>query len=173
MTHRIGGSVRAAAVATIVFSAVATGQGSDTKAQNELASALAAKHVSLEAGITGAAKAGKPISAKFENEGGKLQLSVYTAKGSEFFEVVVDPRTGKVAKSEKISDADDLKKAKTQNEAMAGAKQSLSGAVTKAVAENPGYSPVSATATAAGGQASAEVVLLKGHTFKTVHEPLS
>ena len=54
---------------------------------------------------------GTPISAKFEIEGEKLQLSIYTMKGNDFMEVVADPKTGAIAKAEKITDTDDLKPA--------------------------------------------------------------
>jgi len=37
--------------------------------------------VSLADGLEAATSEGRPISAKFEVENGKLQLSVYTAKG--------------------------------------------------------------------------------------------
>jgi hypothetical protein len=144
-----------------------------SKAETELATALAAKHVALLAGITSAAAKGTPISAKYEFEDGKLQLSVYTEKAGEFFEVVVDHKSGKVAKAEKITNAGDLTNAKAQSEAIAKAKQSLKAAVAKAVAGNPGYDVVGATAGMAAGQPAAEITLHKGRTFKTVSEPLT
>jgi hypothetical protein len=60
------------------------------KEQAALATALRGKHVALSSGIKAAAAKGKPISAKYEYEDGKLQLSVYTEKGGQFSEVVVD-----------------------------------------------------------------------------------
>jgi len=65
--------------------------------------------ISLQRGVTASAKEGKPISAKYEVEDGKLQLSVYTMKGATFSEVIVDHKTGKVAKAEPITKADDRK----------------------------------------------------------------
>src|SRR5438876_657194 len=91
----------------MVTGTVASGQESDTKTQAELASALAAKHISLQTGLTRAASKGKPISAKYEYEDGKLKLSVYTEKAGQFFEVTVNNRSGKVAKTEKITEGDD------------------------------------------------------------------
>jgi hypothetical protein len=59
----------------------------------------------LQGGLKASEAQGTPISAKFEIEDGKLQLSVYTIKGSDFIEVVADPNTGAMAKAEKITDA--------------------------------------------------------------------
>src|SRR5881398_3464197 len=92
----------------------------------ELAKALKDAKIPLQRGLTASAKEGKPISAKYEVEDGKLQLSVYTMKGGDkFSEVIVDHKTGKVAKAEPITKADDLAHAKAQREAMAKAKRSL------------------------------------------------
>ena len=171
--RRIAGVFLSAAVAALVVIApVASGQES-TKAQAELATALSAKHVSLATGITDAGVKGTPISAKYEYEDGKLQLSVYTQKAGQFYEVIIDHHSGKVAETKKISDGEDLTKAKAQSEAMAKAKKSLKMAVAKALTDNPGYSAVSATPALSGGQASAEVTLMKGRAFKTVTEPLA
>ena len=56
--------------------------------------------LTLQQGLTAATQQGRPISAKFEVEDGKLQLSVYTAKDGKFFEVIVDHMTGNVAETE-------------------------------------------------------------------------
>ena len=69
----------------------------------ELAKALRSAKISLQRGLTASAKEGKPISAKYEVEHGMLQLSVYTMKGDKFSEVIVDHKTGKVAKAEPIT----------------------------------------------------------------------
>src|SRR5262249_58647666 len=84
-----------------------------------LAKDVKAAKVSLEKGLSASEPQGKPISAKFEIEEGKLQLSVYTAKAGSFYEVIVDHQTGKVAKTEPITSGDDLTAAKAQNEATA------------------------------------------------------
>ncbi len=170
----IAGVVVGSAVGAImVTAALASGQESDTKMQAELASALAAKHISLQTGLTSASSKGTPISAKYEYEDGKLKLSVYTERTGQFFEVSVSPRSGKVAKTEKITEGDDLKNAKAQSLAIAKAKESLKAAVQKAVVDNHGYRAVSVTPSLNGGRASAEVTLLKGRAFKTVTEPLT
>src|SRR5262249_16843317 len=78
--------------------------------------------VTLQQGLTAAAQQGQPISAKFEVEDGKLQLSVYTAKNGKFSEVIVDHMTGSVAKTESITEGEDLAEAKLQNAAMQKAK---------------------------------------------------
>ena len=93
-------------------------QKSDDAAHAELAKALRDAKISLQRGLTASTKEGKPISAKYEVEHGKLQLSVYTMKGEKFSEVIVDHKTGKVAKAEPITGGDDLTHAKEQAEAM-------------------------------------------------------
>ena len=55
-----------------------------------LIKALGSAKVSLQQGLTASQKEGQPISAKFELEDGKLQLSVYTAKDGKYSEVIVD-----------------------------------------------------------------------------------
>ncbi len=137
-----------------------------------LASALKDVTVSLEDGLRASESQGKPISGKFEVEDGKLQLSVYTEKGGQFSEVIVDHKTGKISNVEPISEADDLKNAKKQAAAMAKAKGTLADAVARAVKAHGGYRAVSAAAEVERGEANAEVGLLKGSSPKHVDEPL-
>jgi uncharacterized membrane protein YkoI len=115
---------------------------------------------------------GQPISAKLELEDGKLQLSVYTQKGGAFSEVAVDHDTGSINQTEVITTGEDLEAAKTQSQAMSGAKSSLSAAVDKAALENSGYVAVSVFPELAGGSAAAKVTLAKGEESKTVSETL-
>lgn len=168
----VGWLVRGAILGGLMMSSTAAMSQETGKDQGALATALRAKHVALATGLKAATAKGKPISAKYEYEDGKLQLSVYTEKGRQFFEVVVDHHTGKIAKTEKITDGDDLKAAQAQSAAAAKAKTSLVVAVGKALADNKGYSAVSATATAKDGAPVAEITLIKGTRFKTVTVPL-
>jgi hypothetical protein len=126
----------------------------------------------LQGGLKASEAQGTPISAKFEVEDGKLQLSVYAMKGNDFTEVVVDPNTGTIAKAEKITDADDLKEATEQKAAMAKAKVSLLTATETAVSANTGSRAVSVVPELKNGQAAAEVTLLQGAAFKKVTEKL-
>ncbi len=144
----------------------------DDKEHAELAKALKGAKVSLERGLGASQREGNPISAKFEVENGKFQLSVYTAKGNKFSEVIVDQITGKLAKVEPITGGEDLAAAKTQSEAMARAKRSLRAAVEQASKANKGYRPVSVTPSLKDGHPVAEVTLVKGEEFKTVSEKL-
>ena len=144
----------------------------DEKERAELAQALKGAKVSLKQGIVASEPKGKPISAKFEVEDGKLQLSVYTAKGGGFSEVVVDPKTGRVAKVEAIEGGEDLTAAKTQADAMAKAKTPLGAAVDGAVKKNPGFRPVSVIPGLKDGHPVADVTLIKGDELKTVSERL-
>jgi hypothetical protein len=142
------------------------------KEHAELAKALQGVKMPLERGLTASAKEGKPISAKYEMEDGKLQLSVYTMKADKFSEVIVDHKTGKVAKAEPIAEGDDLTHAKAQSEAMAKAKRSLDAAASEAVRENKGYRVVAVTPALKDGHPVADVTLVKGTDWKTIAEKL-
>jgi hypothetical protein len=78
--------------------------------------ALQAARASLAKGLAAAEGQGKPISAKFEMEDGKLQLSVYTARQGKFWEVVVDHTTSRISKTEEIKEGDDLSAAKASSQ---------------------------------------------------------
>src|SRR5207237_7015793 len=84
-----------------------------------LAAALKDASATLQGGLKASEREGTPISAKFEIEDGKLQLSVYTMKDNNFMEVVADPKTGAIREAEKIKGADDLKAEASQNTATA------------------------------------------------------
>src|SRR3989449_3545061 len=142
------------------------------KEHAELAKALKDAKISLQRGLTASAKEGKPISAKYEVEHGKLQLSVYTMKGDTFSEVIVDHKTGKVAKAEAITGGDDLTAAKAQREAIGKAKRTLDGAAFEGVEENKGYRAVSVMPALKDGHPVADVMLVKGTEWKTVSEKL-
>ena len=163
--------VMAVTVAMLVSVSGASGADSD-KEQAELARALHAAKVSLGRGLSAAASTGKPISAKFEVEEGKLQLSVYTEKDGKFNEVVVDHTTGKVSRAEPITEGEDLAHAKAQSEAMAKAKVSLAAAVAKAGAAHAGYHAVSVFPSLKDGHPVAEVSLHKGAEWQAVKEKL-
>jgi hypothetical protein len=147
-------------------------QKSDHAEHAELAKALRDAKISLQRGLTASTKEGKPISAKYEVDHGKLQLSVYTMKGDKFSEVIVDHQTGKVAKAEPITGGDDLTAAKAQSETMAKAKRSLDAAASEAVKENKGYRVVSIMPALKDGHPVADVTLVKGNGWKTVSEKL-
>jgi hypothetical protein len=165
----------AAFVGVLVF-VVSPGwtQTTDDKAKEhaDLEKALKDAKVPLERGLSASAREGKPISGKYEVEDGKLQLSVYTMKGNNFSEVIVDHKTGKIAKSEPITQGDDLTHAKDQSAAMAKAKRSLNAAAAEAVKDNKGYRVVSVFPTVKDGHPVADVTLVKGKEWKTVSEKL-
>src|SRR5215813_6437755 len=141
------------APAAIVLAAAAAGltwglASADKDDDDDDELALSAKdmnegRVALEDALKASEAHGTPISAKYEMDKGKLQLSVYTAKGDKFSELIVDHKTGKIAKSEAIMSSDDLKDAQAQSTAMTKAKDSLRSAVEKAVAANKGFRAVS------------------------------
>lgn len=139
--HRITWPVAAMMGALIVVPRAHT-EESDPAA---LAAALAKAPTSLEQGLRASEKSSRPISAKFEIEDGKLQLSIYTVTADAFSEVVVAPDTGGVIKTEKITDADDLKAAAEQKAAMEKASTTLIAATEHALGQNTGSRAVSIT----------------------------
>src|SRR5215469_6639428 len=88
--------------------------------------------VTLVQGLTTSESQGKPISGKFEVDEGHFQLSVYTARSGKFSEVVIDPATGAVSKTEAITEGEDLTAAKEQSAASSKATKSLKAAVQQA-----------------------------------------
>jgi hypothetical protein len=137
-----------------------------------LAKALKDTTITLQDGLKASEREGKPISGKFEIEHDSLQLSVYTLKGNDFIEVVANPKTGTVAKAEKITDADDLKAAAVQKAAMDKATVSLLAAADAAAKANAGLRAVSVYPELRNGHPVAEVTLLQGTALKKVTEKL-
>jgi len=129
--------------------------------------------VSLQEGLKAAESEGQPISGKFEVNGGHLQLSVYTAKDGKFSEVLVDQNTGKVAKSETITEGNDLADAQRQMEAYSKSKTSLKTAVSQAELAYPGYQAVSVTPRLSNGRPVAVVSLVQGTQVRSIAEPLT
>ncbi len=162
----------AVAVGWLLSGQLVWAQKDEAKEHAELAKALGAAKISLQTGLSAGGRTGTPISAKYEVEDGKLQLSVYTMKGPAFSEVIVDHTTGKVAKTEVITSGDDLTAAKAQSEAMAKAKRSLRTVADQAAKENKGYRVVSVMPALKEGHPVAEVTLVKGSEFKAVSEKL-
>jgi hypothetical protein len=146
--------------------------GSDPDA---LETALKHTTVTLQDGLRANEREGKPISGEFEIEHDALQLSVYTLKGNDLMEVIADPKTGAIAQTEKITDADDLKDSAAQKAAMEKATVSLVAAADAAVNANPGLRAVSIYPQLRDGHPVAEVTLLamvQGSYFKMVTEKL-
>lgn len=128
--------------------------------------------INLQQGLAASEQQGQPISAKFEVDEGKLQLSVYTAKDGKFSEVLIDYTNGKVMKAEPITEGDDLAAAKSQSAAMTKAKTTLKEAVDKAAAQSANARVVSVVPSLKDGHAVVSIVLLDGEQFKTVQQPL-
>jgi len=162
-----GFNIRNQTVAKVVFEA-AEGASQDMA----LAEQLKGAEVSLERGLATSAAEGKPISAKFEVENGKLQLSVYVANPKSFSEVIVNHKTGKIAKAEAITTGEDLTAAVAQGEAMARAKSSLEEALAKAGSMNQGYRAVAVRSELKDDRPVAYITLMKEGYSKTVSERL-
>jgi hypothetical protein len=159
--------------AAITFSTSAfVSARAEEKDHSALAVALKDTKVNLGDGLKASEREGKPVSAKFEIDDGKLQLSVYTMKVDGFAEVVIDPKTGAIAKAEKITDAEDLEAAATQKAAMDKATVSLLAAIQKAIMANAGYQAVSIVPEMKDGHPSADITLLQGERVKKITEKL-
>ncbi len=156
----------------VIWLVVNPGLWSQDNDRAKLAKAVADAKVSLEQGLSASAQVGKPISAKFEIEDGELQLSVYTAKGDTFSEVLVDRSTGKVARTEPTTSGQDFTTAKAQSEVMAKAKQPLRVTLATVLKGNPGFRAVSIFPALTDGHPIAEVTITKGNEWKTVSEKL-
>ena len=162
-----------ALITTISLSSAGAGPAwAEEEEAAALAAALKDTQFSLQDGLKISEREGQPISAAFELDDGKLQVSIYTIKGEDFAEVVADPKTGAIVKSEKITDNDDLNDAAEQKAAMAKATVSLLAAADAAVKDNAGSRVVGIFPELKDGHAVAEVTLLQGTTPKRVTEKL-
>lgn len=128
--------------------------------------------ISLEQGFAASAREGTPISGKFELEVDGAQLSVYTVKGEAFSEVIVDHKTGRIAKVIPITEGNDLIDARSQLVLMKEAYRSLEDTTASAVGAHPGFRTVSATPGRKDGAVVVKVVLTSGAEWTTVYEPL-
>src|SRR2546430_15261859 len=87
--------------------------------------------------------------------------TLFRAQGKKFYEVILDHRTGKVAKVEPITQGEDLAEAKSQAAATAQEKIPLKTAIDKAEQSLAGSRAVSVTPELKDGHAVAVVSLLK------------
>jgi hypothetical protein len=161
----------------LMFGAIAATGSRAWSDEDEVTGAAVAKYlpsakVTLQQGLAAAESQGQPISGKFEVDEGHFQLSVYTAQGGKFSEVLVDHATGRVAKTEAITGGDDLADAKKQMAACAKSKKPLKAAVDAAEQSSAGYRAVSVAPKLSNGHAVAVVTLLHGTEVKSVSEPL-
>ena len=171
---RKGWFVPVLAAAAMCWGSTLAAQDNDKPEGNQttLAKAVMGARVPLERGLAASASHGQAISAKFEMEEGKFQLSVYTLKDGKYLEVIVDHNSGKVVKAEPITEAEDYTAAQSQSAAMAKAKGSLRAAVEQALRGNAGFRAVSVAPSLKDGRAVADVTLAKGDELKTVSVPL-
>jgi uncharacterized membrane protein YkoI len=144
----------------------------DDEGREALIKLLDTAKVSLQQGLAASEQQGKPISAKFEVDDGKLQLSVYTAKEGKFFEVLIDHVTGKILRAEPITEDDDLAAATEQSGAMTNAKISLQAAVDKTIAESANTRAVGVVPSMKDGRSIASIDVLTYNQVKAIQQPL-
>lgn len=140
--------------------------------QAALAKALEAAGATLENGLEAAGPVGRPISAKFEIEKGRLQLSVYTATGEGYAEVFVSTSTGVLMATEKMTDSEDLEAAAEQKKAVEPATTTLAVATKRAIQQNSGSRAVSVIPELQAGRPVAKVTLLTSGGLRAVSEDL-
>jgi hypothetical protein len=157
-------------LASIVLSSASSAD--EAAEQAAVAKQLPSVKISLQQGLTAAASQGQLLSGKFEVDEGHFQLSVYTAQGKKFYEIIVDHRTGKVARVEPINAGEDLAEAKSQAAATAQEKIPLKTAVDKAEQSLVGSRAVSVIPELKDGHAVAVISLLKAGHYTSVSEPL-
>jgi hypothetical protein len=126
----------------------------------------------LEDGLEAAGPVGRPISAKFEIDKGRLQLSVYATTGEGYAEVLVSTNTGVLMATEKMTDSEDLEAAAAQKKAMEPATTTLAAVTKRAIQQNSGSRAVSVIPEMQAGQPIAKVTLLASGGLETVSEDL-
>ena len=158
----------AAVVLAMAVPAFAEAEGQSTALMRELRRAP----LSLERGIAAGSREGTPVSAKYEIEDGGFQLSVITFKDDKFTEVIVDHKTGTIAKTIPVTDSEDLAEVTGHGTAMARAKRSLEAAIASVVKAHKGYRAVSAIPALKDGRPVLAIVLLRGSEWKSVNAVL-
>lgn len=168
------GPVLAGMIAAVLAGYATSPRAEDNRDLSGISKGLSQAKISIEQALKLSRREGIPISAKYEIEYGAFQLSVYTMKGSAFFEVIVDHETGAIKKSEPLVENQDKEDAKNQSRAVAAATVTLEAAVEKAVKANPGYRALSVVPTILkGGKPVAEVALIHGTSVRKVTEKLN
>jgi hypothetical protein len=144
----------------------------EDETQESLIKAMDVAKISLQQGLEASEQHGQPISAKFEIDEGKLQLSIYTAKDGKFSEVLVDYVTGKILKVEPIQGSDDLTAAHEQSAVMTKAKVSLKAAVDKTMSESANVRAVNVLPALKDGHPVASIDVLNYNEIRAIQQPL-
>ena len=144
----------------------------EDNAQEALIKAMDAAKISLQQGLEASEQHGQPISAKFEIDDGKLQLSIYTAKDGKFSEVLVDYATGRILKVDPLQEGDDLTAAHEQSAAMANAKVSLKAAVDKTMSQSANVRAVNVLPALKDGHPVASIDVLNYNEIRAIQQPL-
>jgi len=159
--------------ALILGSVVAIGLGDRYNQADALANILKTKMTVLPQALSVSEAEGQPLSAKFEMEGGHLQLVVYATKDGKFVKIIVEPATGMIARVEALPE-DKIGDAKAQSTVLTKAKIGLKDVVHVAM-QDRGMRAVSVMPDMKDGHPVAAVsVLMGGHgnELKTVSEPM-
>ncbi len=137
-----------------------------------LSAAVKEAKTSLHAGIRMVSKDGIPLSANYEMKKGKLLLAVYTVRGDEFFETIIDPQSGKAIMAGPITINDDLTVVREQAKVITGSSHALWEVVFSAERANQGYRAVSVIPAQGEQGPAAIVILMKGLELMAVEVSL-
>ena len=167
--------IGAALLATVLAATAAKAGDYEVTNPAAFAKAFAPATVSIDQALKTAQAQGTPISAKYElDDKGALALSVYVMKSpGQFAELLIDYKSGAIAKNEVITDKGDIADATGQATAVGAAKMSLVDAATKAVADNPGYKVISFSPEMRGPNPFAEIFVIKDTDVKKTAQKLN
>jgi hypothetical protein len=132
-----------------------------------------AENMPLDQALRSSERVGQPISAKYDVNEGAVQLSVTIQGGQGFADVIFDPKSTSITKTQPITDEEDLSQAQAHAKAMTKANASLVKPIEEALKANSGYYAVRVVPVlAAGVFPVAMVTLIKGKNTKDVFERL-
>jgi len=168
-------TLRSIVIAMAIFASLVVASTSSRADEEFLAAVIALlpqATVSLDQALKTSESEGSPLSAEYDVHNGELQISVYTKKGDEFEEVVIDAKSGSIKNMKPLSEPAEVIEAQAQSAALGKSKLSLTAALDAAVSANSGYRAVSIIPMLGDNEAVANITLLKGDNLKQAAEKL-
>jgi hypothetical protein len=137
-----------------------------------MSAALREAKVPLHAGIRLGSKDSIPLSANYELKEGKLLMAIYSVRGDDFLETIIDPKTGKAIMNGPITIDDDLMVVREQAKVITGSSHPLWEVVFRVERANQGFRAVSVIPEQGEQGPAAIVILLKGLELMAVEVAL-
>ena len=100
-------TLRSIVIAMAIFASLVVASTSSRADEEFLAAVIALlpqATVSLDQALKTSESEGSPLSAEYDVHNGELQISVYTKKGDEFEEVVIDAKSGSIKNMKPLSE---------------------------------------------------------------------